>query len=103
MVLSLLQQVLTTTQSKKTRETAISIIGNLLSEVENPDLGQRVIKETQILQFLSNLTQNYDSDLAKDLPWLINNLIYHCYFQSESYLEEDDSVNICMRLLSVIL
>ena len=40
-------------QEKNVLLNAVMFVGNLLCEVDNPDLGQRVLKETRLFEFLT--------------------------------------------------
>jgi hypothetical protein len=75
----------------------VRFIGNLLCEEDNPDLGQRVLKETRLLEYLSQLTNQYQAELTDEIPWLVNNTLRHC---SASDAKTEDHVNVCMRLLA---
>jgi len=45
--------VLLSNQEKSVLLNAVMFVGNLLCEEDNPDLGQRVLKETRLLEFLT--------------------------------------------------
>lgn len=83
-------------QDRKIVFDAVRFIGNLLCEHDNPDLGQRVLKETRLLEFLGKLTDEYQDALTDEIPWLVNNTLKHCSVSDE---KTQDSVNVCMRLL----
>lgn len=96
-------QLLTTNQSENIIISAVYFIGNVLVEKENPDLGQQVLKHTQILDFLSQLTVQPLQNVCNLVPWLVQSTLYHVHFGSDAELVSEDPVNICIRLLSTTL